>query len=718
MPRRPGSMRRIALPSTPIKRERKVRRHHRPGKVSMLVRELGSALDDMFGESEDSNQEEDEDDEDHDFDRQSTRVFNVEEMQQVQMEKEEAEQRKKDQGQISDLYESARASEESAAFQDSEGGEAGESAERDSGTSGGPSSEERERVEWYVAVDEQQVGPLSMNELEERFNNGEFDSETLVWKTGFEDWITIYETPELAYIAAADEQPADMEEQAAPEGEQPEGEPPPSDADFGDEEDEEEAISGLGEDEEPEEDEEQEEDYYAGEEDEEDSFSAASAAAFAGSDVDWKPSAISDLDSLAEEELASLKPPPDPEPEEDGLEGIFGEAEDSGEVEEDSTGEMEEGDSTLIGQIAAEEEDAAKRAEEERQRQEREAEKARQAEEEEALAAQEAARREREEEQREKAAPPPEHVIPARSTIPKWVVWGGFGLGGILVILLGFVAYKLATGPGVPATNQVQPLEGPAKDEVATAGETPEKKPDKTLPKEEKKAEGVPADEKEAPEEAAATPGDEKATEGDGDEKPKAEKDKPEPRKAVVKKGDRGKRRRRAKRGRRKRAERDKPKKKEVASVIKEDPVQPPPEPKKPKRRKSSGGILEFEEDNAAFAKETGSAPVARAEKPKKEVKKELPPLSNADVLQVMRKHLAEFKACNRKQKEKDRSVKGKMVVTFVITNNGRVAKVAVSTKQFKNTFVAGCISKVVKQARFPEFGGPPKKVPFPFTVK
>ncbi len=63
-------------------------------------------------------------------------------------------------------------------------------------------------------------------------------------------------------------------------------------------------------------------------------------------------------------------------------------------------------------------------------------------------------------------------------------------------------------------------------------------------------------------------------------------------------------------------------------------------------------------------------------------------------------------------------SVKGKMVVTFVISPNGRVTSVGTPTARFKKTFVAGCIAKVIRQARFPKFGGKPKKVPFPFTVK
>lgn len=95
-----------------------------------------------------------------------------------------------------------------------------------------------------------------------------------------------------------------------------------------------------------------------------------------------------------------------------------------------------------------------------------------------------------------------------------------------------------------------------------------------------------------------------------------------------------------------------------------------------------------------------------------------LPPLSNADVLGCMRQRIAEFKACNRKQKEIDPSVKGKMVITFVVRNNGSVREVRVTTPEFRYTFVAACMSKVIMSITFPESSGYPKTVPFPFTVK
>ncbi|RME25209.1 MAG: hypothetical protein D6806_08260, partial [Deltaproteobacteria bacterium] len=162
-----------------------------------------------------------------------------------------------------------------------------------------------------------------------------------------------------------------------------------------------------------------------------------------------------------------------------------------------------------------------------------------------------------------------------------------------------------------------------------------------------------------------------------------------------------------------------KPRKKRVVAkktTRKQKPPAPEPERKPPRRKKStSGDLLDFE-DRQALARETGiESPAPKASKPRK---KQLPPLSNADVLGVMRQHLPEFKACNRKQKELDRSVRGKMVVKFVIMNSGRVGKVSVVTPEFRNTYVGKCVSNTIRQMRFPEFGGPPKTVPFPFSVK
>jgi hypothetical protein len=173
------------------------------------------------------------------------------------------------------------------------------------------------------------------------------------------------------------------------------------------------------------------------------------------------------------------------------------------------------------------------------------------------------------------------------------------------------------------------------------------------------------------------------------------------------------------KRKKKKRRRKKKPAAEETrVAMMEEEPPKPPPprEEKKPRRKKVKGGLLDFEDEKEFAAVTGGQKPISA--KVEAKPKKELPPLSNADVMGVMRQHLAEFKACNRKQKSIDPSVRGRMVVTFVIKQTGRVSKVTTTTDRFKSTYVSGCTAKVIRQIRFPEFGGKPKRVPFPFTVK
>jgi predicted Zn finger-like uncharacterized protein len=272
--------------------------------------EIGDALDNFLGgegELEDEGELDDEglDDEDRpDFDRQATRVFNLDEMQKVHEEREQAEQEVDERQQISELHQSAQAAEagDIPAGEEQPAGVVSPPAEA-------PSDEELDRVEWYAAVDERQVGPMSIAEIGTRWEQGEFDAETLVWKTGFDDWIPVFEVSELRFLLAEREAPSSEEALGEPE-EMDDGERKESTG-WGEdtwEEDREEREVGDAESD-------RDEEYYG----EDDTISAASSAAFDSVDVDWKPSAVAELNALAEEELASLRPPPDPEPEEQQL---------------------------------------------------------------------------------------------------------------------------------------------------------------------------------------------------------------------------------------------------------------------------------------------------------------------------------------------------------------------------------------------------------------
>ncbi|MCP3103850.1 adventurous gliding motility protein GltJ [Myxococcus sp. K15C18031901] len=56
--------------------------------------------------------------------------------------------------------------------------------------------------EWYVAIDEKQVGPLSVEKVKDAWDRGEVGPDSLCWRSGFSDWIPLSETAELASVLA------------------------------------------------------------------------------------------------------------------------------------------------------------------------------------------------------------------------------------------------------------------------------------------------------------------------------------------------------------------------------------------------------------------------------------------------------------------------------------------------------------------------------------
>jgi predicted Zn finger-like uncharacterized protein len=55
-------------------------------------------------------------------------------------------------------------------------------------------------VEWYIAVRDEQVGPLDVDEIKSRFERGEVGSDTLVWSAGLTDWRPLSTVQELAQM--------------------------------------------------------------------------------------------------------------------------------------------------------------------------------------------------------------------------------------------------------------------------------------------------------------------------------------------------------------------------------------------------------------------------------------------------------------------------------------------------------------------------------------
>ncbi|MBJ6762134.1 adventurous gliding motility protein GltJ [Myxococcaceae bacterium JPH2] len=56
--------------------------------------------------------------------------------------------------------------------------------------------------EWYVAIEEKQVGPWSVEKVKDAWERGEVGPDSLCWRSGFSDWIPLSETAELASVLA------------------------------------------------------------------------------------------------------------------------------------------------------------------------------------------------------------------------------------------------------------------------------------------------------------------------------------------------------------------------------------------------------------------------------------------------------------------------------------------------------------------------------------
>jgi predicted Zn finger-like uncharacterized protein len=58
-------------------------------------------------------------------------------------------------------------------------------------------SDNASEEDWYLADTRGQFGPMNLSELIARIKRGEPDSDAVVWRDGFNDWLLIHEVPEL-----------------------------------------------------------------------------------------------------------------------------------------------------------------------------------------------------------------------------------------------------------------------------------------------------------------------------------------------------------------------------------------------------------------------------------------------------------------------------------------------------------------------------------------
>src|SRR5690349_14035052 len=55
---------------------------------------------------------------------------------------------------------------------------------------------------WHVVIDQEQVGPMTMAEVQQRFSAGQIDADTYIWKEGFADWQPLSQVDVFAGLAA------------------------------------------------------------------------------------------------------------------------------------------------------------------------------------------------------------------------------------------------------------------------------------------------------------------------------------------------------------------------------------------------------------------------------------------------------------------------------------------------------------------------------------
>lgn len=89
-----------------------------------------------------------------------------------------------------------------------------------------------------------------------------------------------------------------------------------------------------------------------------------------------------------------------------------------------------------------------------------------------------------------------------------------------------------------------------------------------------------------------------------------------------------------------------------------------------------------------------------------------LGPMTKEMVMNTLRAYQRAMKGCVEQQLQRDPTVTGTLIVGFSIQNSGKVNEVNVLSEEHRGTFVAICISQVIKGIGFPRFSGPPFEVP------
>jgi predicted Zn finger-like uncharacterized protein len=164
-----------------------------------------------------------------------------------------------------------------------------------------------------------------------------------------------------------------------------------------------------------------------------------------------------------------------------------------------------------------------------------------------------------------------------------------------------------------------------------------------------------------------------------------------------------------------------------VAAVERPSPTQPPRDerPAKPDAKEEGGGDDDFAEAFGA-AKPGRRGQDGAGDESRKPKSVYVPPapggggaakekLETSDVMEGVLAHKAALGRCAEEQHRREPGVAGKLVMKWTILTSGRTSQVSCVTDEFKGTYFAGCVGGLIKGMSFPKHKAQGDPVQFPF---
>ncbi len=90
--------------------------------------------------------------------------------------------------------------------------------------------------------------------------------------------------------------------------------------------------------------------------------------------------------------------------------------------------------------------------------------------------------------------------------------------------------------------------------------------------------------------------------------------------------------------------------------------------------------------------------------------------LGQSDIMQVVLNNKPAIVRCVNEQRKKDPSLSGKLVMRWTIQTSGRTSGISVQTDEFKSTYMASCVTGLIKSWSFPRHQRQGDPINFPFT--